>query len=96
MELLSERVQEKLKTVSSPPRITEWETLQKITSAKKPKSGVPGDLPRQITKEFAFELAVPISRILNNIMKSAQWPRSWLQEFVRPLGKIPQPKLKMT
>ena len=75
VELLPEHVQEKLKSVSSPPRITEWETLQKITSAKKPKSGVPGDLPRQITKEFAVELSVPMCRILNNVFSSAHWPR---------------------
>ena len=92
VNLLPERVQEKLKNTSPPPVITEWETLKKINEAKKPKSGVPGDLPRAITKEFAVELAVPTSCILNNIFKSAEWPRSWLQEYVTPLAKTPQPE----
>ena len=92
IDLLPEHVKVKLGTESSPPTISEWETLEKITAAKKPKSGVPGDLPRLITKEFAVELAVPMCQILNNIFKSAQWPRSWLQEFVTPLAKIPQPE----
>ena len=92
IELLPAYVQEKLKILSAPPIITEWETLQKIKAANKPKSGVPGDLPRLITKEFSVELAVPVCKILNNIFKSAQWPRSWLQEYVTPLTKIPQPE----
>ena len=92
VNLLPERVQEKLKNTSPPPVITEWETLKKINEAKKPKFGVPGDLPRAITKEFAVELAVPTSCILNNIFKSAESPRSWLQEYVTPLAKTPQPE----
>ena len=92
VNLLPVRVQEKLRTVSSPPTVTEWETLEKINAAKKPKSGVPGDMPRQISKEFAVELTPPMCKILNKIFKSAQWPRTWLQEFVTPLAKIPQPE----
>ena len=85
-------MQHKLETSSTPPVITEWETLEKIKAAKKPKSGVPGDLPRLITNEFGVELSVPMSRILNNIFKTAQWPITWLQEYVTPLAKIPQPE----
>ena len=71
INLLPGHVQEKLQSVSSPPTITEWETLQQINAARKPKSGVPGDLPRQITKEFSVELTVPMCKILNTIFKKA-------------------------
>ena len=92
VELLPVHVQETLQAKSTPPTITEWETLKKINAAKKPKSGIPGDLPRLITKEFGVELSVPMCKILNNIFKTAQWPRTWLQEYVTPLAKIPQPE----
>ena len=59
--LLPEGVQRKLKEkFPLPPVITVQETLDKINSAKKPRSGVPGDLPRTITKELSNELAGPL------------------------------------
>ena len=68
--------------------VTVKETLEKIDAAKKPRSEVPGDLPCTITKEFSEELSVPLCSILNNIFKSAVWPKHWKKEYVTPLGKI--------
>ena len=91
--LLPHRVQIKLKdNYPLPPIITEEETLDKINAAKKPKSGVPGDLPCAITKEFSEELAGPLSMILNNIVQSSEWPLHWKSEFVTPIGKVPIPE----
>ena len=64
---LPERVKEKLKFPGSPPSVSEFETYLQINAAKKPKSGVPSDMPRKITKEFAPELAAPMSKIINNL-----------------------------
>ena len=75
-----------------PPTITEEETFEKIKVANKPKSGVPGDLPRGIIQEFGVELASPVTRIVNNILKSAEWPADWLVEYVTPIGKVPMPE----
>ena len=77
----------KLQEQSTPPTITEWETLEKINEAKKPKSGVPRDLPRLISKEFGIELSVPMCLTLNNIFKTVHWPKTWLQEYTKT--KIP-------
>ena len=90
--LLPERVQSKLQEESTPPTISERDTYEKIKSANKPKSGVPGDLPCSMTKEFSVELAKPLSYIINNIFKSAEWPADWLVEYVTPLGKVPMPE----
>ena len=89
---LPDRVKVKLKASCPAPSVTVQETLKKINSAKKPKSGVPGDLPCEITKEFSDELSVPLCRILNNIFQSAMWPEPWKMEYVTPIGKIPQPE----
>ena len=71
---LPDCVQTKLQHASDPPIISDYETYRKIRVAKKPKSGVPMDLPKLIVQEFSPELAKPVIRIINNIMKSGVWP----------------------
>ena len=43
---LPERVQTKLECVESPPTVSDYEAYRQIRAAKKPRSGVPNDLPR--------------------------------------------------
>ena len=45
-----------------------------------------------ITQEFAPELSEPVSRIINSIAKTAEWPSQWKLEHVVPIGKIPMPE----
>ena len=92
LDSLPERVKVKLSSLSTPPVISEHECFEKIVKAKKPQSGVPGDLPAQIVKEFSVELAGPLYKLLNNIIQSASWPQQWKTEFVTPIGKIPHPE----
>ena len=92
-DLLPDRVQSKLKSdPRRPPVVTVEDTWKKIESAKKPRSGVPFDLPKKITQEFSVELAGPLSRIISKIAERAIWPSHWKKEFVTPIGKIPQPE----
>ena len=93
---LSGRVLVKLKTSACAPFVTVKETLDKIMSAKKPRSGVPGDLPCAKTKEFAEELSVPLCSILNNIFQSAEWPDHWKKEYITPLEKCHTQNLRIT
>ena len=91
---LPSRVKTKLNTAyteGGPPTVSVQDTLKKINKAKKPKSGVPGDLPAEIVKEFSDELAPPVCQILNNIFRSAVWPDQWKKEYVTPIGKVPLP-----
>ena len=89
---LPTRVKTKLNNCGAAPLVTTQDTLKKIQSAKKPRSGVPGDLPCQITKEFSVEISAPLSYILNNIFQSATWPEQWKMEYVTPIGKIAMPE----
>ena len=92
-DLLPDRVQTKLNTdKSQPPSISAEETWEKIKCAKKPKSGVPGDLPKQLVQEFSIELAEPLSRIIRKIVETAVWPTQWKKEYVTPIGKVPEPE----
>ena len=79
------------------PVIMEYEVHNKIKAANKPKSGVPGDLPRRIVTEFGPELSTPICRIYNSIATTAKqgpakWPAAWKQELGIPLQKVPDPQ----
>ena len=42
-------------------------------AAKKPRSGVPNDLPKTIIREFAPEFALSVSRIINSITATGEW-----------------------
>jgi hypothetical protein len=104
MDTLPERVLQKLhnpETESKIPEIQEHEVLTRITSANKPKSGVPGDMPRKLVAEFGPELSTPTCRIFNNIVKSAKhgvakWPAPWKKEFGSPSKKSRIQSQKMT
>lgn len=62
------------------PNIEDYQVYKAIQNAKKPKSGVPGDLPRKLVQKFAPELATPVGKIFRGILKTNIWPRSWAVE----------------
>ena len=62
-----------------------------IQKSKKPRSSVPGDLPRRLLQEFAPELAAPAAQIFQNILKTGEWPKPWRTEYGVPLQKQANP-----
>ena len=76
----------------SPPFIEDYKLYNKIKSAQKNKSGVPGDLPRRVTMDFAPELAKAVGRIIRSICRTGLWPAQWKVEMVTAIGKIPIPE----
>ena len=89
---LPARVQEKLRSTEKPPILTEYDVYCKIRTAKKPRSGVPGDFPKLITQEFLPELSAPVSRIINSMFQSYEWPEHWKIENVIPIAKTTSPE----
>ena len=73
------------------PNIDDWQVFEAINKTKKPKSGVPGDLPRKIVQEFAAELATPVVKIFRGIMRTNTWPRDWAIEHGIAQKKCPNP-----
>ena len=49
------------------PVLSHHDVFKKLQKGKKPNSVVPGDLPRKITKQFSFELTIPVTTIFNQI-----------------------------
>ena len=89
---LPARVQTKLQSSDRPPVVSDHEVYSKIRAAKKPRSGVPNDLPKLLVQEFAPELAKPVGRIINTIISTAVWPEQWKLEHIVPVGKILMPE----
>ena len=100
METLPERVKVKVvnpEIETKVPNLSEHEVFTRICGANKPKSGVPGDLPRKLVSEFAPGLSTPICAIFNNILETskqgvAKWPATWRQEYGTPLQKKADPQ----
>ena len=88
---LPARVKTNLNTASNPTSKPEYECYKKIQRAKKPKSGVPGELPPNIIKEFSVELAKPLQILYNKIIQSGKWPQHWKTEYTTPISKVPVP-----
>jgi hypothetical protein len=70
---LPEHVKAKLDTPVTPdelPTIQDYVIYENIKRSKKPRSCVPGDVPRRIVQEFGPELATPAGKIFRNIVKT--------------------------
>ena len=75
-ELLPDNVKAKLNSPSSPeqlPQLSDYQIYQQIRRSKKPRSSVPGDLPRRLVQEFGPEMAAPAGHIFRNIMRTGHW-----------------------
>jgi len=70
------------------PHISKRLVEEKIKKAKNTKGGVPGDLPVKLAKEFGPELAIPASKIFNNIVQTGKWPMRWKIENGLALNKV--------
>ena len=73
------------------PIIHDHVVYENIKRSKKPRSCVPGDLPRRIVQEFGPELAKPAGKIFRNIVQTGHWPKSWRVEYGTPLQKTNNP-----
>ena len=74
------------------PDLPVHDVYQKIQKSKKPKSSVPGDIPRKLVQEFGPELALPAGKIFRNIVKTGHWPKPWRVEYGTPLKKVSNPE----
>ena len=75
--------------VTSRPTLTEKEIFDMMKiMRKKTKSSVPGNIPPKLRTSCQEELAKPVTKMFNNIIKSDIWPKNWKLEFGTPLTKI--------
>ena len=67
------------------------DVAKRIASLKIRKSTLPIDLPSKLRKLFHWELAYPLTDIINSCLSSHYYPVIWKHEYVIPVEKIPSP-----
>ena len=68
------------------------EAAARVRRFRKPKSMVVGDLFPELVTKFANFLAIPLTSIFNEIVRTSLWPLNWKVEYVTiiPQNSCPQ------
>ena len=80
-----------LPAAEPPPKLEPHEVCRKLLSIKAFKSSGPDNIPSRILKEFAYELAEPITKIFNVSLASGSVPKIWKDSDIIPIPKKQQP-----
>ena len=75
------------------PVVSTHEVKEILENMNVNKSCRKTDVPARIFKTFANILCVPLTKIINNCIRSGVWPDYLKHEIVTPIPKIPQPKV---
>ena len=77
-----------------PETVNSLEVFRAIKQLKSTRSTLPVDIPDQIRKECALDLAEPVCDIINTCLRDGSYPRLWRREWVTPVPKTAphQPK----
>ncbi|CAH1239876.1 NCAPD2 [Branchiostoma lanceolatum] len=75
------------------PEVMPWEMYAKLKNIKSRKAAGPDGVSGRIIKEFAYELSLPMSSILNASIAEGYVPTQWRQANVVPLPKTNPPDL---
>jgi hypothetical protein len=74
------------------PVLTQHEVYRKIMRVSKPNSAVPCDVPKILMKNYAFLYAAPVTKIINKMIQTGDWPRLWVNEETIVLSKLDKAK----
>ena len=69
-----------------------YEVAARLKKMRKPKSMVPGDIYPQLVTLFSDLLAIPLTSVYNEILRTYIWPTCWKQEFVTVIPKKSSPQ----
>ena len=72
-------------------QVTEEEVAERLYKLKCRKSTQPIDIPSKLRKQFCFELATPLTNIINSCLEKYHYPKPWKHEWVVPAEKISNP-----
>ena len=74
------------------PQVEEHVVYKNIKAAKKPNGTLPGDIPKRVIEEFSINLASRATLIINQSLRSLEYPETWKIEYATPIPKISQPE----
>ena len=78
---------------SPPPLLQPWDVYSELMKVNPTKSGGPDLIPAKIIREFAYELSVPLTDILNLSFAEGIVPTQWKKGIVVPIPKQSPPSL---
>ncbi|XP_076039158.1 uncharacterized protein LOC143024257 [Oratosquilla oratoria] len=81
-----------LPSPSPPAPVQKADVATKLSKLKYNRSTTPSDLPIKIYKEFAPELALPLSSIINASLSQNSCPSDWKISYITPIPKCPNPQ----
>ena len=70
------------------PQVQQREVKKVLEETKTKVSTVPGDIPAFILKKFASFISKPLTNVINESLKSGQWPDIFKLEAVTPIPKV--------
>ncbi|XP_041471219.1 uncharacterized protein LOC121420623 [Lytechinus variegatus] len=79
-----------LPSSSRPPTIYAHEVFNILRNLDASKAIMTGDIPIKLIKEFALELAEPLSNIFNVILRTGSYPSCWKRAVITPIPKKQQ------
>ena len=74
------------------PQVTCSQVEKVIKSMNKKAACVQGDVPMKIISEFSFELARPLSHLINSCFDQGVYPKIWKMEYITPVPKVHPPE----
>ena len=75
------------------PEISNWEVYCKLRKIQLQKASVSNDIPVRIIREFACELSVPFTKILNQSFRQGKVPTQWKTAEICPIPKSQPPHI---
>ena len=81
-----------LPSPSPSPSVQVTDVATKLSKLRHNRSTTPSDLPIKIYKEFAPELALPLSSIINASLSQNSCPSDWKISYVTPIPKVHCPQ----
>ena len=81
-----------LPSPTPPPSVHVADVASKLSKLRHNRSITPSDLPIKIYKEFAPELALPLSSIINASFSQHSCPSDWKISYVTPIPKCHSPQ----
>ena len=81
-----------LPSPSPPNPVQVADVASKLSKLRFNRSTTPSDLPVKIFKEFAPELAIPLSSIINASLTQNSCPNDWKVSYVTPVPKVHSPQ----
>ena len=76
-----------LSTKDPPLQLYPWKVYSELKKFNPTKSGGPDKIPGKIEREFAYELSIPFTDILNASFTEGVVPSQWKRGIVVPVPK---------